>query len=449
MKKRFFLYFFSILAVLSVKAQERAEVAENKISDAAGNPSMVLSADEKKVALSVEKNLPYAINLLKETVNINSGSFNLDGVKRVGEKFVKELQALGFITEWVSMPDSMKRAGHLVATKKGKKGKKLFLIGHLDTVFEPDMSAGPFTMLNDSIATGQGVNDMKGGDVVIISALKALHENGLLNDANITVYFTGDEENAGEPKSLSRGDFINRAKECDIALAFETASSMGIVATARRGSSSWHLEVEGKQAHSSGVFGSAGYGSIFETARIINQFRVQLSNEKYLTFNPGLVAGGSDLDYKSESQSASVAGKTNIISPKTVVIGDLRFLSEGQKEAARQKMRKIVADNLPGTKASISFKDGIPAMPPTEGNTALAIKLNDVSLALGYGPVKPGDPGSRGAGDISYIAAYVNCLDGLGASGRGAHAPGETINLNEYPKLVKRAAIFIHRLTQD
>jgi glutamate carboxypeptidase len=290
---------------------------------------------------------------------------------------------------------------------------------------------------------------MKGGDVVIISALKALHENGLLNDANITVYFTGDEENAGEPKSLSRGDFINRAKECDIAIAFETASSMGIVATARRGSSSWHLEVEGKQAHSSGVFGSAGYGSIFETARIINQFREQLSNERYLTFNPGLVAGGSDLDYKSESQSASVTGKTNIISPNTVVIGDLRFLSEGQKEAARQQMRKIVADNLPGTQASISFKDGIPAMPPTEGNTALATKLNDVSMALGYGPVKPGDPGSRGAGDISYIAAYVDCLDGLGASGRGAHAPGETINLNEYPKLVKRAAIFIHRLTQD
>jgi glutamate carboxypeptidase len=355
---------------------------------------------------------------------------------------------LGFTIQWISMPDSLKRAGHLVAYRKGKKGKRLFLIGHLDTVFEPDMTPNPFTMLNDSIATGQGVNDMKGGDVLVIAALKALHKEKLLDDVSITIYFTGDEENAGEPREVSRGDFIEKAKQHDIALGFETANGMGIVATARRGASSWKLETEGRQGHSSGVFANGGYGAIYEAVRIVNEFREKLGNEQYLTFNPGLFLGGSEVNYNSAAQKGEASGKTNIISPKTVVIGDLRFLSEEQKERARENMRQIVAKSLPNSKATISFQDGIPSMPPTPGNEALVKIVNDASVSLGFGNVAAGNPGSRGAGDISYIAAYLDCLDGLGASGRGAHAPGETINLNEYPKLIKRAALVIYRLTR-
>lgn len=407
-----------------------------------------LSSQEQQLTHLIKQAMPQTIELLKQSVNINSGTFNINGVKAVGELYAKELRALGFTVEWIAMPDSLKRAGHLVAYRKGKKGKKLFLIGHLDTVFEPDMPANPFTMLNDSTATGQGVNDMKGGDVLIIAALKAMHQLRMLDETNITVYMTGDEENAGHPREISRGDFITRAKEHDIALAFETATNLNTVATARRGASGWHLEVEGKQAHSSGVFGAAGYGAIYEAARIVNSFRETLSKEQYLTFNPGLFMGGSELNYQENAQSGTVSGKTNIISPKTVVIGDLRFISETQKENARNTMRQIVGQSLPGTKASIQFSDGIPAMSPTEGNAKLAVQLSAVSEAMGLGKVNPGNPGSRGAGDISYVAQYLDCLDGLGASGRGAHAPGETINLKEYPLLIQRTAVFLYRLTR-
>ena len=158
--------------------------------------------------------------------------------------------------------------------------------------------------------------------------------------------------------------------------------------------------------------------------------------------------GGSELNYQETAQSGTVSGKTNIISPKTVVIGDLRFISETQKEAARNTMRQIVSQSLPGTKASIRFSDGIPAMSPTEGNAKISVQLSAVSEAMGLGKVNPGNPGSRGAGDISYVAQYVDCLDGLGASGRGAHAPGETINLKEYPLLIQRTAVFLYRLTR-
>lgn len=408
-----------------------------------------LSSTELKITKSIDANMDYTLDLLKNSVNINSGTFNIKGVQKVGEMYSAELKALGFEVEWVAAPAEMKRAGHLVATKKGTKGKKLFLIGHLDTVFEPDMPPNPYRLLNDSTATGQGVNDMKGGNVLVIAALKGLHESGLLDDVSITIYFTGDEENAGYPRSESRGDFIKRAKNADIALAFETAAGLNTVATARRGASGWKLEVEAKQGHSSGVFGTyAGFGAIYEASRIINEFREKLSKEQYLTFNPGLFIGGSEVNYDDANQKGDASGKTNIISPKTVVIGDLRFLSEQQKENARNTMRKIVSESLPGTKSIISFSDGIPSMPPSKGNEALVTNVNNVSLALGMGPVKAGNPGSRGAGDISYVAEYVDCLDGLGCSGSGAHAPGETINLKQYPWLIKRAALLLYKLTR-
>src|SRR3569833_1497081 len=153
-----------------------------------------LTNSEKKAIAFINDHMDATMQLLIQTVNINSGSLNITGVKKVGDIYAAALEKLGFTIEWVAEPDSLHRAGHLVATHKGKKGKKLFLIGHLDTVFEHDMPAGPYTILNDSTATGQGVNDMKGGDVVMIAALQALDAAGLLKDMHIVAYFTGDEE---------------------------------------------------------------------------------------------------------------------------------------------------------------------------------------------------------------------------------------------------------------
>lgn len=407
-----------------------------------------LTAIEQKIVASVKQNMPQSEKLLVQLVNINSGTLNQKGVQEVGAILRKEFDAIGFKTEWVAMPPAMQRAGHLVAQRKGKKGKKVFLIGHLDTVFELDMPFTTYTQLNDSTATGQGVNDMKGGDVVLLAALQALHKNGLLDNTTITAYFTGDEERKGEGEA-SRADFIAKAKESDVALAFESAAGLHSVATARRGSSSWQLKTYGQAGHSSTIFKpNVGYGAIFESARILNEFREKLSQEQYLTFNPGLIVGGSEVKYEAAKAHGEVAGKTNIISPEVAVAGDLRFLTEKQKEDARTKMREIVARNLPNTRAEITFTDNLPGMPPTPGNQKLAALADQVSRDLGFGPVTAGDPGSRGAGDVSLVAQYLDCLDGLGASGKGAHAPGETLNTKEFALLVQRAALMIYRLTR-
>ncbi len=408
-----------------------------------------LNSDEKKIIEYIRANFAESEELLIESVNINSGTLNVDGVRKVGAIYRRELDKLGFITEWVDLPDSLRRAGHLVASRKGSQGKRLFLIGHLDTVFELDMEFSPYTRLNDSTATGQGVNDMKGGNMVIISALKALHSLKLLDNTQIIAYFTGDEESSGSPHEVARKDFIERAKTTDIALGFEGAQGLNTVAVARRGIGGWTLNVTAKTGHSAGIFSeSAGYGAIYEAARIINEFRTQLRDEKYLTFNPGLISGGSEIRLDPANAKMEAIGKTNIISPAAFVAGDLRFISEVQRDRAREKMKAIVSQSLNGTSSVINFTDGLPAMEPSEGNYRLVKFLDGISVDMGIGTTLAGDPGARGAGDISDIAKYVDSLDGMGASGSGAHKPGELINLKELPFLIQRAALMIYRLSR-
>jgi glutamate carboxypeptidase len=269
----------------------------------------------------------------------------------------------------------------------------------------------------------------------------------VLKDTKIMLMFTGDEENSCDPVSICRGDMISAAKRSDLALSFE-GTIRNTATVGRRGSSSWTIEVEAKTGHSSQIFReSMGNGAIFEASRILNEFRDALSKEKYLTFNPALFVGGTTVDTKDSNGSAS--GKTNVVPAKVVVNGDLRFISEEQKEAARAKMREIVAKNLPGTKASITFQDGIPAMTPVEGNYALLKQLDQVSQDLAFGKVEALDPGDRGAGDIAYVSNIIPGLDGIGIGGGGnSHAKGEWAQVDTMPMLTKRAAILIYRLTR-
>ena len=408
-----------------------------------------LSHTEKKIVDKVKAMDEAAIDFLEKVVNINSGTMNLDGVRKVGAEFDTAFQAIGFNTEWIEMPKEMNRAGHLFARIQGNKGKKLLLIGHLDTVFEADSPFQTFERDGD-MAYAPGGNDMKGGNVVILYALKALHELNLLNDASITVAYTGDEERTGKPLSISRKDLIAAAKSSDIALGFETATGFNNATIARRGASGWKVETAGKRAHSSGVFSErTGAGAIFELARILHRFYEEVRGEQYLTFNPGNLLGGTFVDYNSLKSSGTAFGKTNVVAQTAVVHGGLRFISEEQKENARAKMRAIVADHLPSTNATITFTDSYPAMGPTEENKALLKQLSEVSEALGFGEVEGYDPGRRGAADISFVADYVPGLDGLGSMGKGAHTPQETVDLATFNALIQRTAVFIYRLTQD
>ena len=417
------------------------------------NPAAILSqkisTTELKIIKTIETNNEEAINFLEKIVNINSGTMNHKGVKQVGMVFRDAFDEIDFQTNWIDLSE-VNRSGHLFAeTKKNQNttGKKLLLIGHLDTVFEEDSPFQEYEKINDSIAIAPGGNDMKGGNVVILYALKALVENNLLNNSQIIVAFTGDEESTGKPLSISRKDLINAAKRSDVALGFETSTGFDNASIARRGASGWQVEVIGKRAHSSGIFNEkVGAGAIFELSRILNEFYNKVKGEKYLTFNPGVIIGGTQVSLEAALSKGNAFGKSNVVSQKAIVTGGLRFISEEQKQNARRKMREIVANNLPQTSAIITFTDSYPAMFPTEGNKELLVKLNQVSLDLNQSGVKAYDPSKRGAADVSFVAEYVDGLDGLGVMGTGAHTPKETVNLKTIEALTKRTAILIYRL---
>jgi glutamate carboxypeptidase len=400
-----------------------------------------ISAAEQKIIDYVDAHIPEAIGVLENIVDIESPSEDIVGVKQVGMVFKREFESLGMTARWIEMPAEMKRAGHLVAVTKGTTGKRILLLGHIDTVLR-----GEKFRREGNKAFGTGSEDMKAGDVVLLLALQALHANGALKDRQITVMLTGDEESGGRPIETSRRDMIAAAKESDLALSFE--GTVGNTATVgRRGSSNWRLEVAAKTGHSAGIFGeNMGSGAIFEAARIVSQFYDVLHQEKYLTFNPSVIVGGTEAALDGPAGTAN--GKTNVVAAKAIVMGDLRFISEAQKEAARAKMREIVARSLPRASSKITFDDGYPAMTPSEGNYALLRELDQVSQDLGFGKIEALDAGARGAGDIAFVSHLIPGLDGIGASGSGAHAAGEFADLESLPKITKKAALLIYRLTR-
>ncbi|MFL5481056.1 MAG: M20/M25/M40 family metallo-hydrolase [Gemmatimonadaceae bacterium] len=425
----------AVTAILST-ASRRAK--------AQASPSARLTPIEQKIRDYVRAHESEQITFLEKAVNISSGTLNLAGVRSVGRLFAPEFASIGFDTTWVALPDAVGRAGHLFAERKGDRGKRLILLGHLDTVFEGE---GERFVRLDTLAAGAGSSDMKGGDAVILYALKALQSVGALKGTRIAVALMGDEEDAGPLDKVSRQPLIDLAKRSDAALGFEEDAGKGTVA--RRGFSGWQLTVTARQAHSSGIFqpGSSD-GAIYEAARILNTFRERLSSEQYLTFNPAIIVGGTDVTYDSTKISGTTAGKDNIIAPKAYARGDLRFISDEQLQKARETMRAIVADHLPGTTATITFEDGNPAMPPTKGNMALLAVEDAVSRALGQGPVEALDPGRRGGGDISYISQYLDALDGLGVIGMRSHTPDERVDLRSIVPATERAALLIYRLTR-
>jgi glutamate carboxypeptidase len=403
-----------------------------------------LTPTGQKIRSFVRQHHEDEIAMLARAVDINSGTMNFDGVREVGRLFASALDSLGFETRWVALPDSVNRAGHLIAVHKGRPGTmRLLLIGHFDTVFEGE---GQQFVREDTIARGAGSSDMKGGDVILVYALKALRAIGRLDDANITIVFNGDEEAPGLPLSQSRQALRDAASQSDVALAFE-GGSRSQASVSRRGASSWLLTVQARQSHSAGVFSrGSGYGAIYEAARILDTFRRELAGQPDLTFNPGVILGGAHVTYDTARLSGSVDGKTNIIAPAAIVPGDLRFITERQKDSTRARMRRIVADHLPGTAAEITFEDGYPAMPMTPGGEHLIALYDSTSRALGYGPVQAQDPASRGAGDVSFVAPFIPGMDGLGTLGRGAHTPSEQVDLNSLTMQTERAAVMMDRL---
>lgn len=410
-----------------------------------------LSPEEQRIVAAVRAGTPAAGRLLRQAVDINSGTFNLSGVEAVGRLFQAEFNQLGFRTRWIDGKD-WGRAGHLVAEWRGNgQGPKLLFIGHLDTVFEPDSPFQRYQALRDSSARGPGVVDMKGGNVVMLLALGALKEAGVLDRVQVTVVLIGDEEESGRPLTKSREALIEAARWADIAIGFEDGDGNPRTAVVgRRGWTGWTLTTKGRPGHSSLIFNSdVSSGAIFEAARVLTTFRDSLAGEENLTFNPGLIAGGTSVTLEPTGERGTVFGKTNVIAGEAVVKGDLRTLTTEQRERAKARMRAIVARNYPLTEATIEFEDTYPPLTPTDGNRRLLALFDRASRDLGDGPVTAVNPAHAGAADVSFTAGHVEmAMDGVGLMGSGGHSVNETADLRTLPIQARRVAVLVARLSR-
>ena len=410
-----------------------------------------LAPVEQRIVAAVKERSDDALRLLERTVNVNSGTLNVDGVREVGKLFGDEFERLGFRTRWAEMPPEVARGGHLVAWREGTQGRRLLLIGHLDTVFEKHSPTQAWERSGDRVR-GQGVIDMKGGDVIVVEALRALDRVGALADTTITIVFTGDEERVGSPVSVTRRDLIEAAKRSDVALSFEglTRDKAGrdMATVSRRASGGFTLTVTAQPAHSAGMFSEGvGFGAVYEGVRILNAFREKVA-EPGLSFSPGVVLGGTVVAYDAALGSGTAFGKGNVIPRSLTAVGDMRYLTTEQGERARERMREIVSQSLAGTSAEIRFGRGYPPMASTPGNLRLLELYSKASEDAGLGPIGTLEPTERGSGDIQFVSPYLDCLDGLGASGRGSHTVDETLEIRSIERGAIRAALMIYRLTR-
>ncbi|MEP7186992.1 MAG: M20/M25/M40 family metallo-hydrolase [Rhodanobacter sp.] len=402
---------------------------------------------ESAIVQHVQRDHPRSLALLKEAVDINSGTMNFAGVRRVGSLFEREFKALGFTTQWID-GTGFDRAGHLVASR-GTRGPHILLIGHLDTVFAADSPFQSLQLSGPHAGSGPGSTDMKGGDVIMVHALRALLASGQLDRISVRVVLMGDEENRGKPMPLSNKALMAAGDWADIALGFEDGDGdPKTAAVSRRGDSGWHLEVSGKPAHSSQIFQpEVGDGAIFEAARIMDGFRQALSKVPNLTFNPGVIVGGTDVALDPDSSRGTAFGKGNVIAQKVRVDGDVRASSPAQLARSRTTMLGIVSRHLPHTDATLVFDDGYPPMAATEGNARLLERYDAVSRDLGLGPVTAINPRNAGAADISFVADRVDmALDGLGLMGTGGHTVNEAADLGTLDSQTERAAVLMYRL---
>src|SRR5690349_7291456 len=364
--------------------------AQGRVSKDA--PNAAPSALESAVVRAVDAHNAEHLALLERIVNINSGTQNFAGVRQVGDVLRAQFDALGFRTRWVDGA-AFHRAGHLVAEHPGP-GPKLLLIGHLDTVFEPTSPFQRFEQLDDSTARGPGVIDMKGGDVIIVAALRALKSAGLLPRLNVTVVYDGDEEDAGAPLVEARRALTDVARGATAAIGFEDGpGDPHLAVISRRGDESWTLRTTGTPAHSSQIFQKdVGAGAVYEATRVLSEFYRQLSGERYLTFNPGLALGGTSVRLDSTGVAGAADGKSNVVAERMIVVGDLRTISPEQLGRAKQAMLSVASAHLPNTTAELTLGAGYPPMAPTggkRGHRRLARVERQLGGRVGQMPMAP------------------------------------------------------------
>ena len=383
--------------------------------------AQTLSKTEQQIVKNIDADMPATIALLKVSVNINSGIFNKEGVKEVGGLFTKELAALGFTVEGIPMPDSVKRAGLLVAWRKGKKGKKLLLIGHLDTVFPEGTDVK--VKREGTKLYGPGIGDDCRGLAVVLTVAKQVISAKVPFAGRLLIVGTVGEEGPGNLRGV-RAIFRSPLKDSINVFLSIDGTGFGIT-NGGVGSNRYRVSYVGPGGHSYGAFGMPN--PIHAMGRAIAKIsELQVPMTPKVTFNVGIVSGGTSVNSISASGVMDVDLRSESAASLAVIDGALqtalrRALDE---ERARWPQSKVALNmkidtigiRPAGTTPDTSFAVRTAQAAATHMNlyAPLTISSTDANIPMNLGiPALTLDGGGIGKGAHSLEEWYDDRTDGF------------------------------------
>jgi len=352
------------------------------------------------------------VDSLREMVNIDCGSYTRDGVQRIADLCASRFQAMGWDVERRAHEpaDGEPALGDLVIGRLvASEGPRVLLVGHMDTVFDEGTAAErPFT-IDDGVARGPGVSDMKGGLLAGFVAAEALHDADVARGAAITYVCNPDEE-IGSPFS---GPIIRElAPRHDVAFVLEGARANGDIVSARKGITDYTITLDGKAAHA-GVEPEKGRNALVAAAHLVIALQALHGRWPGVTVNVGVAHGGT---------------RTNVVPARCVLQVDVRSPERATLEEAEREIERLCGQPA---------VDGVRIHPEGHGwhrpmeKGAEAQRLVDLAVKLaGDLGFELRDAATGGASDANTTsAAGTPTIDGLGPVGGDDHAPAEWLDL--------------------
>jgi glutamate carboxypeptidase len=365
-------------------------------------------AKDAKVWALAERLRPAQLELLEQVVNIDSGTGDVAGGRKVGSLLVPRLKALGMEVETVAA-EAPELPENIVATLNGTGRGRILMIGHIDTVFGPGTVASrPFRIEGDR-ATGPGVGDEKGGVIEGLYALQMLHDLGFRDFGRITFLIETSEER-GSPGTKAL--IARLVADADVELNLEPGDPPDLITVWRKGSTTFHIDVKGRAAHA-GVAPQDGRNAAVE---LIHQVQ---ADDVFPKSGPGITANLTLMNAGS---------RENIIPDHASAAINVRVRDKADFDRVEQAFQANAArTQVPDTTVTVSRTPSFPPLASNPGTDALAERAEAIYAGIGR---KLGRGGNGGASESALaFEAGVPALDGLGPVGGDFHSGEEYLDL--------------------
>lgn len=377
-------------------------------SAAAGQAAARATPKDLRVWTAAERARPEQLKLLETMVNIDSGTGDVEGGRKIAALLIPRLQALGMAVETVPA-EAPGLPENIVATLKGTGRGRILLIGHIDTVFGPGTAAKrPFRVVGDR-AMGPGVADEKGGVAEGLHALQILRDVGFKDFAKI-VFLMETSEERGSPGT--RALIARLVKDADVELNLEPGDPPDVLTVWRKGSSNFTINVKGRAAHA-GVAPQDGRNAALELIHQLRALEPFPRSGEGLTANLTLMSAGSRYNIIPEDASATI---------------NVRVRGTADADQVARALETSAATTvIPDTKVTVRRETSYPPLPSNPATDALADRAEAIYAGLG---LKIARGGNGGASESALaIDAGVPALDGLGPVGGGFHSDDEHLDL--------------------